>query len=44
MRWGAYQLRFDMPQAEYSSINYDITEVEANLTFAENVVDAPNKE
>ena len=36
-----YQLKFDNPQAGYSCINYDMTEAEANLTVAENLVDAP---
>jgi hypothetical protein len=39
-----YQLKFDMPQAGYSCIKYDTTEVETNLTVAENLVDAPIKE
>ena len=38
-----YQLKFDMPQAGYSCINYDMTGGK-NLTVAENLVDATNKE
>ena len=39
-----YQLRFDKPQAGCSHINYDMIEVEKNLTVAENLVDASCKE
>ena len=33
-----------MAQAEYSSINYDTVEVDGHYTFAEKLVDFPNKE
>ena len=39
-----YQLEFDMPQADYSCINYVIVEVEENLTVTQNFVDTPSKE
>ena len=32
-----YQLKFDMLEAGYSCIKYDTTEVETNLTVAENM-------
>ena len=39
-----YQLKFDILQASYSYVNYDMTEVENNLTVAENLVDGPSKD
>ena len=44
-----YQLKFDMPQAGYSCIKYDITEVKfltetKKSEFSDNLVDAPSRE